>query len=951
MPTVIKDRSNSKTDADIEDRILAIAKKLAAENHGRQTLQDNLTINSDITKDLGLDSLARVELFSRINEQLNITLDEELFTKAVTLQDLLQGIIKKSNKEIFTERARIKTKPEPSQYPQLELPISAATLCDVLYWYAQRAPHREHIQLYDDKAPGETISYQQLLSDAKKVASGLQSLHLEPQRPVAIMLPTGKEYFFSFFGILLAGAIPVPLYPPARLTQLEDHIRRHVNILNNCAATILITVPEAKNIARLLKTQVSTIKHIVTVNELFIERNTFKPYSYKPEDVAFIQYTSGSTGTPKGVALTHKNLLANIRAMGEATNASNHDVFVSWLPLYHDMGLIGAWLGSCYFAARLVVMSPLAFLTKPERWLWAIHRYGGTLSASPNFGYEFCLRRIKDKDIENLDLSTWRGAYNGAETVSPDTVEKFCQRFEQYGFNRKSYAPVYGLAENSVGLAFPPPNRGPIIDIVQRDAFMQTGQAIPADKADATAIKFVGCGQALKGHQIRIVDKSNKELPNRQEGRLQFKGPSATSGYYKNPEKTKELIHDGWLDSGDLAYIANREIYLTGRTKDIIIRGGRNIYPHELEEVVGNIEGIRTGRVAAFGSRDAQSATERLVVLAETRETEQEKLTKLENEINSRINDLVGLPPDEVVLAPPGTVLKTSSGKIRRAASKSLYENGETQKGPQALWLQIARLLLSGLALKTRRFYKQVVTVIYGLYAQCAFWIIAPVAWSLVAVLPLLSWRWTVMRWSTRVLAFCIGIPLSITGRENLLPENTPCIYVCNHASYLDGPYVIALLNRQFSFIAKVELSHQFIPRIFLNRIHAKYVERFDVQKSISDAEFLASQVESGKSLFFFPEGTFQREEGLLPFHMGAFVTAAQAQVPVIPITLNGSREIVRQGNWLPRHGAVSVTVGNAIDPHDFKYQKDAWAKAVWLRDQARLQILHELREPDLNTN
>lgn len=237
-------------------------------------------------------------------------------------------------------------------------------------------------------------------------------------------------------------------------------MRRHVSILENCRARILVTVAEGKRVAQLLMSLVPPLKHILTVQELQVPgaKTVFPLIS--AEDIAFLQYTSGSTGDPKGVILTHANLLANIRAMGSAVNANPEDVFVSWLPLYHDMGLIGAWLGSLYYAALFVVMSPLSFLAKPERWLRAIERHRGTLSASPNFGYEYVLHRLKEADLSGLDLSSWRAAFNGAEAVNPTTLERFTAHFSPYGFNKKALMPVYGLAESSVGLAFPPPAAG-----------------------------------------------------------------------------------------------------------------------------------------------------------------------------------------------------------------------------------------------------------------------------------------------------------------------------------------------------------------------------------------------------------------------------------------------------------------------------------------------------------
>ncbi|MDA3785315.1 MAG: AMP-binding protein, partial [Deltaproteobacteria bacterium] len=291
------------------------------------------------------------------------------------------------------------------------------------------------------------------------VACGLQQRGLEPGQRVALMLPTSPAYFFCFFGVIMAGAIPVPLYPPARLSQIEEHLRRHIGILNNSLATLLITTAEVQPLARLLQAQAPALQGSATLDQLTSHGSRYQPQEIKGEETAFLQYTSGSTGNPKGVILSHANLLANIRAMGHHMEARASDVFVSWLPLYHDMGLIGAWLGSLYYGCQLVIMSPQAFLVHPEEWLWAIHRHRGTLSAAPNFGYAFCLKKIDDLDIEGLDLSSWRLAFNGAEPVSPATVHDFTARFRPFGFAAQAMAPVYGLAESTVGLAFPPPGQ------------------------------------------------------------------------------------------------------------------------------------------------------------------------------------------------------------------------------------------------------------------------------------------------------------------------------------------------------------------------------------------------------------------------------------------------------------------------------------------------------------
>jgi 1-acyl-sn-glycerol-3-phosphate acyltransferase len=583
--------------------------------------------------------------------------------------------------------------------------------------------------------------------------------------------------------------------------------------------------------------------------------------------------------------LTHANLLANLQAMMQAADVSPQDVFVSWLPLYHDMGLIGAWLGSVYYGFHLVLMSPLTFLARPERWLAAIHTHRGTISGGPNFAYELCLRRIDDREIEGYDLSSWRIAFNGAEPVSPDTLQLFIERFAAYGFRPEAMAPVYGLAEGTLGLAFPPFESAPRIDRVKRDAFTRTGRALPAADRDADVLRFVSCGHPLPGHQIRIVDATGYELPERREGQLEFCGPSATAGYFRNPEDTRHLYHDAWVRSGDRAYIAEGEVFITGREKDLIIRAGRNIYPHELEEAVGAIAGIRKGCIAAFGSTDPVSGTERLVVLAETRETSDTVHAQLRTQIDACVVDLLGTPPHDVILVPPQSVLKTSSGKIRRSASRERYERGEIGARPSAMWRQVLRLAVASLWPQCRRSCRAALDIAYGFYVWGVFGVLATWLWGLLAVLPKRTWRQDIAHKLTRRLLRLVRIPLSVRGLEHL-PAQSPYVLVCNHASYMDAVVLVAALPSHLRYVAKRELAKMWIPRLLFNRLGTEFVERFDAQQGLDDTAHVLAAVKSGAAVVFFPEGTFGREPGLRPFHMGAFMIAAQVGVPVVPAAI-----------------------------------------------------------------
>ena len=412
----------------------------------------------------------------------------------------------------------------------------------------------------------------------------------------------------------------------------------------------------------------------------------------------------------------------------------NHDVFVSWLPLYHDMGLIGAWLGSLYFAVPVSIMSPLVFLTRPESWLWEIHLRRGTLSGAPNFAFDLCASRIDDAKLEGLDLSSARMVVNGAEPVRPESVRAFCNRFEKYGFDPGALTPVYRLAENSVGLAFPPPGRGLVADRIDRAALAQKSHAVPVPADHSDAVEVVACGMPIPGHQVRVVDDNGREVADRHQGRLQFTGPSATRGYYRNDAETKQLYDGDWLETGDLAYIAGGDVFLIGRVKDIIIRGGRNIYPHEIEAAVGELDGVRRGCVVAFASSSEHG--EKFVVVAETRETPAEVREQLRRKIDATTLDIAGIAPDDVVLAPPRAVMKTSSGKVRRSATAERYLQGRLEERGHQLWWQLVRMGLSGIEPGIRAARRAVVSYAFAAYWCAVFMLLAALVWPLSIVVP-----------------------------------------------------------------------------------------------------------------------------------------------------------------------------------------------------------------------
>jgi len=920
-------------------QLLDLLRALSRELHPQDPAIERLGLDDSLERDFGLDSLARVELAARIEQAFGVRLPEEGFSEAETAHELLRfiGLAPRAAQRTPAPAAA----PAPRAAPAAEYPALAVdTLTEALDWHLARHPERVHITLYGERDAAEEISFGALGEASRAFAAGLAARGVAAGERVAIMLPTSRGFFVAFYGALRAGAIPVPLYPPARPAQLEQHFRRIAGIVANSGARLFVTVEPAKLFAHVLQAHAEALRDVVTVDEVLQADGAAPAPRAAAGDTAFLQYTSGSTGRPKGVVLSHANLIANLRAMGAAAQAGPADVFVSWLPLYHDMGLIGACLGALLFGYPLVLMSPLAFLSRPERWLRRIAQHGGTLTSAPNFAYELCLSKLSERELEGLDLSSLRLAFNGAEAVSAETIERFSERFAHYGLRREAMTPVYGLAEACLGVSFPPLGRGVLVDRVERAALQRLGVARPARAGDPLPLRVVACGRALPGHSIRVIDRAGRELGDRVEGRIQFSGPSASSGYFENAEETARLIDGGWRNTGDLGYLAAGELYLTGREKDLIIRGGHNIHPMELEDAAGEVGGVRRGGVAVFAS-DARGGGERLIVLAETRETREEERARMIGEINRLAVDLIGMPPDEVVLAPPRSVLKTSSGKIRRAACRELYERGALGAGGRPAWLQLALLELEGLSARAARALRGAGARLWGAWAWTSFVLVMLPAWLLIAATRREARARAIARRGARLVLGLWGATPKVEGAERL-EQATKAIVISNHASYVDGLLLVAALPPRIVFVAKRDLAPQRFAGTLLRRLGTLFVERIDVARGVEDHRAIEQSARAGLVPLVFPEGTLRREPGLLPFRMGAFVAAAQAGVPVVPVVIRGTRSMLPDRIWFLRPAPLEVLVGEPIAP-----EGEGWHAAITLRDKARQAILARSGEPD----
>jgi 1-acyl-sn-glycerol-3-phosphate acyltransferase len=868
-----------------------------------------------LERDLGLGSLERVELLSRLETRFHRRAPERTLGEAETPRELARAFLAATGGVSSDEREVLPKAAAPS--PR-NLAGGSKTLADVLALRARAEPALPHVHLKEDDRPEETITYSDLYREALLVAGALEARGLRSGEAVAIMLPTSRGFFSTFMGALFGGGVPVPLYPPFSRSRIEEYARRQSAILENAQARFLVTVREGRALGAVLRSKASSLREVLEVQDLLEQARSLDPamIAVRPDGPALIQYTSGSTGDPKGVLLSHENLLANIRAIGEALRIGPSDVGVSWLPLYHDMGLIGAWLTPMYFGIPVAILSPIAFLTRPEKWLWTIHRRRGTISPAPNFAYELCARKVSDADIEGLDLGSWRAALNGAEPISPRSLDRFEKKFAPCGFRRTSFFPVYGLAESSLLLTAPVLGAGVRIEAVDRDAFQRKGVALPPEGAGDEPLRFVSVGKAIPGHDVRIVDERGEELPERREGMLLFRGPSVTKGYYRNPRATEAVIRpDGFLDSGDLAFVAEGEVFVTGRAKDLIIKAGRNLIPQEIEAAASEVAGVRGGSVAAFGVPDPALGTERIVVIAETKEESAAGRARIESEVGRAVAELVGVPPDEVLVVGPGVVPKTSSGKIRHSACRDGYLRGELSRRRESSFRMMARLAFHTAGSRMRSGLGRSARLLYGLYLYLLTAAFVLPGWTLVLFgLPRGALRAIVLHGSRLYLALA-GVPIEVRGREILKDREGPFVFVSNHAGYLDPLPLMAALDLDYAFAIKREaFSWPLLGRIFRRLGHVP-VDRENVEESAQSLEALRAVLRAGRSLVLFPEGTFTRATGLGPFKLGAFQLAAESGVPLVPVAIVGTRRLLRDGTWIPRRVPIGVEVAEPLRP------------------------------------
>jgi len=509
---------------------------------------------------------------------------------------------------------------------------------------------------------------------ARAAAGRIRGAGVAAGERVALVYPTGEGFFDAFFGSLLAGAVPVPLYPPVRLGRLAEYSARTAAMLEAVGTRLVLADP---GVRRLLGEAVERARPALgcrTLDELG-DGASFEA-AVDERALALIQFSSGTTVEPKPVALSQRAVLAQTRILNGLwpPRADGVDSGVSWLPLYHDMGLIGCVLPALERPGTLTLIPPELFVTRPAVWLRTISRHRATLSPAPNFAYSLCVDKIRDEELAGVDLSCWRVALNGAEPVAPRVLRAFCARFARWGFRAEALTPVYGLSEATLAVTFSELGRGFASRRFDRERLAAAAEA----REHPDGIELVSVGRPLPGFSLEIRDPEGRALSAGRVGRVQVRGPSLMDGYLGRPEATAEALRDGWLDTGDLGFLHGGELFLTGRAKDVLILRGRCHAPSEVEHAVDAVDGVRTGCTVAVSHLPEGAAGEELLLLLEARrELAAADYPALGAAAARAVRSATGLAPDRVAVLAPGSLPRTSSGKLRRQEALRRWLAGE----------------------------------------------------------------------------------------------------------------------------------------------------------------------------------------------------------------------------------------------------------------------------------
>jgi acyl-CoA synthetase (AMP-forming)/AMP-acid ligase II len=554
------------------------------------------------------------------------------------------------------------------------------------------------LRFLDRAEQSSWLSWSDLLRRAQRVRGALQAAGIRPGDRVALVYPTSPGFFDAFLGTSLSGAIPVPLYPPVRLGRLDEYHRRTARMIELVGARLVLADRRVRRILGRSMEQARPALGCRTLDELPATDGGV-PVSIDADDLGLIQFSSGTTVDPKPVALTHRALVVQAELLGSYWpdgNGTRHSG-ASWLPLYHDMGLVGCVFPALERPTTLTLIPPELFLARPALWLRAISRYGATVSPAPNFAYGLCVSKIRDEELEDVDLSSWRFALNGAEPVAPTVLRAFENRFARWGFRPEAMTPVYGMSEAALAVTFSDTRRPFRSTRFSREALAGRDEAL----LDSNGIELVSVGRPLPGFRLRVVDEAGRDLPEGAVGRVFLRGPTLMRGYFGQPEATARAMPGGWLDSGDLGFLHEGELFLTSRAKDLLILRGRNHAPEEVERTVNDVPGVRTGCAVAVSYLPEGDDGEVLLLFVETRNgVERTDRDAIGEACRKAVLAATGLAVDRVLVLDAGTLPRTSSGKLRRRETLQRHLAGRlTPPGP------VTALRMAGAVARSRLAY------------------------------------------------------------------------------------------------------------------------------------------------------------------------------------------------------------------------------------------------------
>ena len=529
-----------------------------------------------------------------------------------------------------------------------------------------------------------SITYAQVRERALEIGRRLVHFGIEKKSRVALIAETNEDFVCYFLGCQYAGLLPVPLPLPTSFGGRDGYTEQLHQQMKSCDASIALS---AAYMLPLLDEATSGL------NMLFVGTpDTFEVQSsksdikkvtlpeVKPDDLAYLQYSSGSTRFPHGVAVTHKSLMSNSYGIGKiGMDVRDDDRAVSWLPFYHDMGLVGMLISPIACQVSIDYLATEAFARRPMQWLKLISKNKGTMCSGPTFGYEICARRANSTDLEGLDLSSWRVAGIGADMIRPNVLETFAETFKDSGFDKRAFMPSYGLAECTLAVSFAPNFSGYDVDLVSEEVLSGDVKSVRDHKINGNGANYrevVNCGKPLPEYDLEIRDEHDDALVEREIGRVCLKGPSVMVGYYMDEEATRQcLSDDGWLDTGDIGYMAEGSLYIIGRIKDLIIINGKNHWPHDIEWAVEKLPELRSGDSAAI-SIPGENDEEIPAILVQCRKRDEEDRIDLENRIKNEVQAVIGKAP-KVILVPPRALPRTSSGKLSRVKARRQYLEGQ----------------------------------------------------------------------------------------------------------------------------------------------------------------------------------------------------------------------------------------------------------------------------------